>query len=58
MSDCFGTCEPALGSTGNSFYNDLWEQAASQGITVFVASGDTGAYNCVDQNGAPLRVRR
>ena len=54
LSDCFGLCEPDLGLAGNSFYNLLWEQAASQGISVFVASGDTGSYTCVDQNGDPL----
>jgi len=42
----FGLCEPALGSSGNSFINSLWQQAASQGMTVFVASGDDGAAGC------------
>ena len=46
VSDCFGECEQAMGSTSLAFYNNLWQQAASQGITVFVASGDTGAYGC------------
>ena len=45
MSDCFGTCESQnTGATGNAFYYSLWEQAASQGITVFVVTGDSGAY--------------
>jgi len=57
MSDCFGTCESqnATGATNNAFYNSLWEQAASQGITVFVVTGDTGAYDCTDNNGNPER---
>jgi len=46
MSTSFGLCEAALGSSGNSFLNSLWEQAASQGITVFVSSGDNGAAGC------------
>ena len=46
MSVCFGLCEAALGRSGNSFINSLWQQAASQGITVFVASGDSGAAGC------------
>ncbi len=54
MSDCFGLCEPDLGPTGNGFYYSLWEQAASQGITVFVVTGDSGAYGCTDKNGNPL----
>lgn len=46
MSMSFGICEAALGSSGNSFMNSLWQQAASQGITVFVSSGDSGAAGC------------
>jgi pro-kumamolisin-like protein/Big-like domain-containing protein len=42
----YGTCEQALGSAGNAFYNALWEQAAAEGITVVVASGDSGAAGC------------
>jgi len=42
----FGLCEAALGPSGNSFINSLWQQAASQGITVFVSSGDSGAAGC------------
>jgi subtilase family serine protease len=46
MSTSFGLCEAALGSSGNSFLNSLWQQAAAQGITVFVSSGDNGAAGC------------
>ncbi len=46
MSTSFGLCEAALGSSGNSFLNSLWQQAAAQGITVFVSSGDSGAAGC------------
>jgi subtilase family serine protease len=46
MSTSFGLCEGALGSSGNSFLNSLWQQAAAQGITVFVSSGDNGAAGC------------
>ncbi len=55
MSDSFGTCESqnAKGATDNAFYNSLWEQAAVQGITVFVVTGDSGAYACTDDNGNP-----
>jgi subtilase family serine protease len=53
MSDCFGTCEQDLGSTWQASYDTLWMQAASQGITVFVVTGDTGAYDCTDNNGNP-----
>lgn len=46
MSMSFGLCEAALGSSGNNFINSLWQQAAAQGITVFVSSGDNGAAGC------------
>jgi hypothetical protein len=46
MSESFGSCEQGLGSSGNAFYNALWEQAAAQGITVIVSSGDGGAAGC------------
>jgi len=46
MSDSYGTCEAALGTSGNAFYSGLWEQASAQGITVSVAAGDTGSAEC------------
>jgi len=42
----YGGCEQTLGPTGNAFYNALWQQAAAEGITVLVASGDSGAAGC------------
>ena len=52
MSTSFGLCEASLGSSGNSFLKALWQQAAAQGITVFVSSGDNGAAGC-DSPSAP-----
>ena len=46
MSMSFGLCEASLGSSESSFINSLWQQAAAQGITVFVSSGDSGAAGC------------
>jgi hypothetical protein len=46
----YGSCEQALGSAGNAFYNALWQQAAAEGITVLVASGDNGAAGCDTAN--------
>jgi len=48
MTMSFGVCESELGTAGNTFYQQLWAQAASEGITVFVAAGDTGAAGCDD----------
>ena len=42
----FGICELGLGTTGNQFFNQLWQQAAAQGITVLVSTGDSGAAVC------------
>ncbi len=46
MSSSFGLCEAAIGTSGNQFWNSLWQQAAGQGITVLIASGDSGAAGC------------
>jgi subtilase family serine protease len=46
MSTSFGQCESSMGTTQNTFYNNLWSQAATQGITSFVSSGDSGAAGC------------
>ena len=50
MSESYGFCELGLGTTGNQFYNALWQQAAAQGITVFISAGDNGAAGCDDFN--------
>ena len=46
VSVSYGSCEREMGATELAFYNSLWEQAASQGMSVFVASGDSGAAGC------------
>src|ERR1051326_4303117 len=46
MSTSFGQCESSMGTSENTFYNNLWSQAASQGISSFVSSGDSGAAGC------------
>ncbi|HEY6306614.1 MAG TPA: Ig-like domain repeat protein [Candidatus Angelobacter sp.] len=53
MSVSFGECENALGTAENTFYNLLWQQAAAQGISVFVSAGDSGAAGCDDPNFGP-----
>jgi pseudomonalisin len=42
----YGSCELALGTSGNQFWNSLWQQAAAQGITVLVSAGDSGSAGC------------
>ena len=51
MSESYGECELGLGTAGNQFYSGLWEQAAAQGISVFVSTGDNGAAGCDDASG-------
>jgi subtilase family serine protease len=46
VSVSYGSCEQQMGTTELAFYNGLWEQAASQGMSVFVSSGDAGAAGC------------
>ena len=46
VSVSYGSCEPEMGAAELAFYNSLWEQAASEGMSVFVASGDAGASGC------------
>jgi hypothetical protein len=50
MSESYGFCELGLGNAGNQFFNALWQQAAAQGITVFISSGDNGSAGCDDFN--------
>lgn len=50
VSVSYGSCEQQMGATELAFYNSLWEQAASQGMSVFVASGDAGAAGCQSGN--------
>src|SRR5258707_983467 len=50
LSESYGACEPGLTSAGNAFYNSLWQQAAAEGITVLIASGDNGSAGCDDPN--------
>lgn len=46
VSVSYNSCEEEMGAAELAFYNALWEQAASQGMSVFVASGDAGAADC------------
>jgi subtilase family serine protease len=46
----YGLCEAVYGSSGNTFWNSLWQQAAAQGMSVFVSSGDSGAAGCDSMN--------
>ena len=46
LSLSYGLCELFMGTSGNTAYNNLWQTAATEGIAVFVATGDAGAPTC------------
>ena len=46
LSVSFGECELSLGTSGNQLLSGLWQQASMAGITVVVASGDSGSASC------------
>jgi len=55
LSESFGACELQIGTTANAMYNSMWQQAAAEGITVIVSTGDNGSAGCdvTEINGAP-----
>ena len=50
LSLSFSGCEAAEGAAGEAYINSLWEQAAAQGQTVMVSSGDSSSAGCDDDN--------
>jgi len=49
----YGECELKNGTAGNSLFNQTFQQAATAGISSFVAAGDSGSATCTTQNGTP-----
>ena len=56
ISVSYGLCESAMGASYLAYMNSLWQQAAAQGQSVFVSSGDTGAAGCNSQADAAATV--
>jgi subtilase family serine protease len=50
VSISYGQCETVNGETANAAYYATYQQAVAEGISVFVAAGDSGATGC--DNGA------
>ncbi len=50
LSYSYGECELGVGTAGNTMYNTLWQQAASEGITVLISTGDSGSPGCDASN--------
>jgi subtilase family serine protease len=57
VSESYGICEAALGTAGNQFFNQLWQQAAAQGMSVFLSSGDSGSAGCDRDNPAQFGLQ-
>ena len=50
LSYSYGECELGVGTTGNAMYNMLWQQAAAEGISVLISTGDSGSPGCDDSS--------
>jgi pseudomonalisin len=50
VSVSYGLCEALLGPSRVAFWNDVWSQAAAEGITVVTAAGDSGPAGCDSPN--------
>jgi subtilase family serine protease len=46
MSISYGECEAVNGEAANAAFNAAYQQAVAEGISVFVAAGDSGAATC------------
>ena len=56
MNISFGACEASAGPSGVNYWNSLFQTAASEGISVFVSSGDSGADGCDIAFSAPPAI--
>jgi subtilase family serine protease len=58
MSLSYSECETDIGPgpNGNGYISTLWQQAAVEGVSVFVAAGDGSAAGCDDFDSAPYAV--
>jgi Pro-kumamolisin, activation domain/Abnormal spindle-like microcephaly-assoc'd, ASPM-SPD-2-Hydin len=52
MSASYGECELNLGTSGNAAYNTVWQQGATEGISIFESAGDQGSAGCSDSDTA------
>jgi subtilase family serine protease len=52
ISVSYALCEAYNGAASNAAFNKLYQQAAAEGISVFVATGDSGASDCSPGPGA------
>ena len=50
ISESLGACEPGTPSSHRTAYENIQDRAGTQGMTHLVASGDSGAYTCGQDN--------
>lgn len=55
MSISYGQCEPANGAAANAAFNSAYQQAVTEGVSVFVAAGDSGAAGCDNSPSGPVQ---
>ncbi len=58
MTVSYGLCEASAGSSGVNFISGLFSQAAAEGISVFISSGDSGAAGCDQSFTTPPAVQQ
>ena len=51
MSASYGSCELELGTANNAAFNKIWQQGATEGISIFESSGDQGSAGCTRTDG-------
>ena len=51
LSASYGECELQLGTAGNQGYNTMWQQGATEGISIFESAGDQGSAGCTSNGG-------
>jgi subtilase family serine protease len=52
ISVSYGECEAVNGAVSNAAYNSTYQQAVAEGVSVYVAAGDSGAATCDQNQGA------
>jgi subtilase family serine protease len=55
ISVSYGICEAENGAAGNAFFSAMYQQAVAEGISVFVATGDSGPEDCAPNFTSPVK---
>jgi subtilase family serine protease len=55
ISVSYGICETENGATANAFFSSMYQQAVAEGISVFVATGDSGPEDCAPNFTSPAK---